>query len=37
LVSMRIHTRLRESFAGKVIAATRNEFGGHGVKLTGGK
>lgn len=33
--SMRIHTRLNESFAGKVVAATRNEFGGHEVKLKG--
>lgn len=35
--SMRIHTRLKESFAGKVVAATRNEFGGHEVTLAGGK
>ncbi len=35
--SMRIHTRLKESFAGKVVAATRNEFGGHAVKLAGGE
>ncbi len=31
--SLRIHTRMEESFAGKVVAATRNEFGGHEVKL----
>lgn len=31
--SLRMHTRVEESFAGKVVAATRNEFGGHEVKL----
>lgn len=31
----RFHSRQNESFAAKVIAALRNEFGGHEVKKTG--
>jgi 6-phosphogluconate dehydrogenase len=30
----RFHSRQKESFAAKVIAALRDEFGGHGVKRT---
>ena len=30
----RFHSRQKESFAAKVIAALRDEFGGHGVKST---
>ena len=30
-ILMRIETRKRDSFAGKVISALRNQFGGHKV------
>jgi 6-phosphogluconate dehydrogenase len=33
---MRFASRQEESFAAKVIAALRNEFGGHAVKPEGG-
>jgi 6-phosphogluconate dehydrogenase len=29
---MRLRSRQEDTFAGKVIAALRNEFGGHAVK-----
>ena len=31
---MRFHSRQEDSFSAKVIAALRNEFGGHAVKAT---
>jgi 6-phosphogluconate dehydrogenase len=31
---MRFRSRQADTFAGKVIAALRNEFGGHAVKKT---
>jgi 6-phosphogluconate dehydrogenase len=35
-LQMRFRSRQEDTFAGKVIAALRNEFGGHGVKKTAG-
>jgi 6-phosphogluconate dehydrogenase len=32
---MRFDSRREDSFANRVIAALRNEFGGHAVKTTG--